>query len=420
MYVTSPIQSVPAISLEWKIAGRTIYSRLYLSIGTFARSTQIIQFTSFAMLIYFRALHYMTLLKTQYLQQNPQSYTTLYQPCCLPIASFQNTMSKLLQIKQGTSRSRLCRERKKNGFFSKKIFYKTDERTIAPLLRKCAWIIWNHYFYDDLKAPMHNPAKSAIASAPSFNIYFGDNLEKKDDVLLRTAYATGSGTSSIGLNPETMRFYACFPELQELKAKISALTLKDESWQRALNNQPFNFVSVKIYWTFRDKNGSLVRKITNWHVDIETTPSGVPKKSNSQEPGTPVAILTFGDEKSLYFRRQQNKTTFNNDTIMEIRQRNGDLFVLDGRDEIVNDAWPWRHMSKAAPDPSSITYAFMFRRVRATVEVKQTDHRLANPPKLPLWKQQQFLDGEAIFDTNHYKVTRQQLTEQMNNFFKEH
>jgi hypothetical protein len=48
------------------------------------------------------------------------------------------------------------------------------------------------------------------------NFFFGKNIRQQGDLIWQTAYAMGSGASSIGLNSSTMKVLALFSELSEL------------------------------------------------------------------------------------------------------------------------------------------------------------------------------------------------------------
>jgi hypothetical protein len=124
------------------------------------------------------------------------------------------------------------------------------------------------------------------------NFYFGRNMaeDKERVMILRTAYA--AGTSSIGLNPYTMKVHGIFPEMAQLMGLAHDVVMKDAAFAPTMAGRVFNFCSVKIYFAYQDKNGKWVRKYTNWHLDISHNKNTKePLSTNSQVPGTPVVII---------------------------------------------------------------------------------------------------------------------------------
>ena len=102
--------------------------------------------------------------------------------------------------------------------------------------------------------------------------------------------------TSIVFDPSTMRIDPFFPHLIDLVRQVTIKLFGSK-------NAWFNLVSVKIYYMYCNKKGKLVRKMTNWHVDVTLDKKGVPMSNNLQIPVLSVALLTFGDSKTLYFQR---------------------------------------------------------------------------------------------------------------------
>ena len=280
-------------------------------------------------------------------------------------------MMKLQQLSPSTSRNRMNRFQKKEDLFSKRIFYPKDGG-IPKALKDCADTIRKVYLRDNLKAPMWNPARPELTSRPSVNLYFGQNFDCTDEGMIRAAYAVGSGTSSIGLDPSTMRIDPFFPRLIDLVRQVTVVVRRETVWRNAW----FNLVSVKIYYSFRDENGKLVRKTTNWHVDVTLDKKGLPMRNNSQVPVSPVAILTFGDSKMLYFRRHITRDNYEEDSCFGVPQPSGSLFLLDGRDEMLDSQGRhWRHCSGPS---EGVTFSFMLRNVQRIVEVDPFTNTILN------------------------------------------
>ena len=329
--------------------------------------------------------------------------------------------------------TRLHRFRKGGKFHSRMIRYTKHRfhKTVSRLIPKVAKHLWRECSTDDLKAPLNNKPAPAMTSPSAFNIYLGTNrsanLEDGLAVVERTAYALGSGASSTCLNPETMRIYSMTPELIKLMGLVSQI-LKDSSqtWEQTLNQTPFNSVSVKLYFSFRKEKQAktvLVRKNTGWHADVLYDDKGVGLPSNSQVPGTPVAILTCGDRKNLWFRRgraegtkEGTKRVYDDETTLHFAQENCSLFVLDPRDEVPDeDGVSWFHMSDLVGEPvESVAYSISFRCVQLYREVNALTHQLIEPTITPV-KTKLFRSPkyQNLMTTPEYKATMEALGNRM-------
>ena len=95
-------------------------------------------------------------------------------------------------------------------------FPEFQKLTLAKLAYRVLFYMWRFQARDDLKAPFHNPAKSAMVQAKAaFNaMYCGVNIrDNNDGTVVRAVYGFGSGIQSIGLNLATSyvvaRAYFC-------------------------------------------------------------------------------------------------------------------------------------------------------------------------------------------------------------------
>ena len=320
-------------------------------------------------------------------------------------------MMKLQQLSPTTSRARMSRFQRKNELFSKRIYY-AKNGGIPAALKDCADTIRSVYLRDNLKAPMWNAAKPELTSRPSVNLYFGQNFDSTDEGMIRAAYAVGSGASSIGLDPSTMRIDPFFPRLIELVQQVTVVVRQKTVWKNAW----FNLVSVKIYYTYRDEKGKLVRKTTNWHVDVTLDKKGVPMSNNSQVPVSPVAILTFGDSKTLYFRRHTSRDKYEEDSTFGIPQTSGSLLLLDGRDEMLDaQGRHWRHCSGPS---EGVTFSFMFRNVQRQVNVDPFENTIVDAEEqLSDKKRKQFEEGKAHLVTPYYKQQKREIEDKISKLF---
>ena len=119
-------------------------------------------------------------------------------------------------ISKDESLKRMKKWRRKGKLHTKVLTYPKDG-AIPKMAKRCAKTIADEYMIDQLKAPMNNPPKPDSLSRASNNYYFGQNLKKSDDpqggTIFRTAYAVGSGSRTIGLNPRTFVINQIFPDL---------------------------------------------------------------------------------------------------------------------------------------------------------------------------------------------------------------
>ena len=297
---------------------------------------------------------------------------------------------------------------------------KRDRRRVTILLNKCMREIGKKYVHHvDMKAPTGCPAAPASFTPSSFNIYFGRNLKKDTatGAIERTAYATGSGFGSIGLDPRTMKLFHMFPELDEMAKLMTDLMNKDPDFEQQMGGRSFDVVSVKGYWDGKE---------TNWHQDIQLKADGTPEESNSQIPGTPVAIVTYGDPKNLWFGIRHHppfgvKVPIK-DTVLRLQQLHGSVSVLDGRDEkLRSDGTTVIHKSdRKYQKPNGVTFSLLFRCSAASVWVHPTEHTLINPPPMGPDRQAKFDEAAAIMKTEEYKTAQAALLEKIANMITDY
>ena len=95
--------------------------------------------------------------------------------------------------------------------------HKSCYRRFKRILQKSIKTVVDHYIIDNMKSPNSNRAMPALFAPTSFDIYFGMNRQHPTcQTILRTAYATGSGVTSIGLDPRHARINHMFPSLNDL------------------------------------------------------------------------------------------------------------------------------------------------------------------------------------------------------------
>jgi hypothetical protein len=314
---------------------------------------------------------------------------------------------------------KLLRYQNQGKIFSTNLGKQTD--TVEKLLGKCARMIFTKHFQDDLKAPVNNVPRSAKLAPAAFNVYFGANTSKTNNpnTVKRAAYAFGSGATSIGLDPRTMRLNPLFPDLIKLAKKATEIVNRDPHRRKAMGGKVYNACSVKIYyWTRRDnKDKTLVQKTVDWHVDVTRDKAGNPRANNSQVPETPVAILTYGTEKRFKMRKHRSPTSFLKSTAVEFRQKSGYMMVLDARDEKIVGGQHWRHMSEAGDDKDGITFSFLFRVVQMEAEVYLHDNTLVDKTCGKMKLEQFKKAGTTWSKTTHYCNTITEIHDRMDSLF---
>lgn len=325
-------------------------------------------------------------------------------------------------------RKRLSRFFRKGIFHSRRYRYnRSNNDRIGRLLKQVAYTIYTQFFQDDLKAPLNNPPKPALFQPASFNVYFGVNEDEETDGsgevirYCRTAYGMGTGQQSIRINPKTLRIYPMFASLTELMGIATELVKNDPQWRKVMRGRSFNFAAAKAYYAYQSdrKKKEVVVKDTGWHTDVTTDDDGMPCSDNSQVPMTPVAIFTFGDLKNLWFQQCYSRDIPKPNTLFNIPQENGSLFILDGKDEIPDkNGLHWRHMSNMPAGNGGVTMSFMFRVVQMRTWVYAKDHTLVNPPPLTPQMEQRFNRADKEFRTKYYSEQRAKLHDTFMDLFK--
>ena len=159
---------------------------------------------------------------------------------------------------QNTLAKRLWRYQKDGRIFSRTVkLKKRRTQTIQRLLGKCARNMYQKDFQDDLKAPVNNEARPAKLAPAAFNFYYGINTAKTNDpaTIKRAAYGFGSGATTIGLDPRTMRLSPFNTELMNLMNYVEKILMKDPDWKAAMKGRQLNSCSAKMYYWFVSEGG---------------------------------------------------------------------------------------------------------------------------------------------------------------------
>lgn len=143
--------------------------------------------------------------------------------------------------------------------------------------------------------PASNPAKLGPERPAALRVYYSttDNTDSHE-LCLRYAYGTGSGSSTVGIDPrdfEVRDMPACFSELGIIAREMLLEQGYDESMC-----QTFNFVEVKIYM------GSDIMQGFSCKLGLHTDMAEV--GTNTQKEGSLVLTLSLGEERELIYDLQ--------------------------------------------------------------------------------------------------------------------
>jgi len=109
----------------------------------------------------------------------------------------------------------------------------------------------------------------------------------------------------------------------------------------------------------------------------------IPKASNSQQPGTPVAIAVLGDPKLLTFLMYQGEGKGEKvPTVKPLTyyQKSGMLIILDPRDEYLNEkGMYWKHRADLVDPKEGVSISLMFRVVRVEENVDPVTGFVVDP-----------------------------------------
>jgi hypothetical protein len=256
-----------------------------------------------------------------------------------------------------------------------------------------------------MKAPGSNEASPALLTPSSFDIYFGENISKpSSDVVVRSAYAMGSGQGSIGLDPRHKKFRHIFPKLSQLRDLLKWQVERHYAEQQMDVNCNFNQVSVKIYFN---------NKKTNIHTDTQFDNNHVAVESNSQVPQTPVVIATIGDNKLLTFEEFSRSVCGEKKVVhvskgtreLKFYQKSGSIFLMDHRDEEINkNGMFWKHSSHLEDGKNGCSISILFRVSQVSAVVIPGVDNLANPVMYGAGKkEQQFNRGWRLMRNPTYR-----------------
>ena len=155
-----------------------------------------------------------------------------------------------------------------------------------------------------LDKPLNNDIDLNVLRPAVLRQYFGEEIRKVNGKLIRYTYGSGSGTSSVGMDPHNFVTRA-------LNSKVIAMI--DDIHDILHNNKElFNMTGVDIKQKFNHCTiliycaGQGLKENTRleYHTDCVYSPSTgeYDTKSNSQKVNTPAIIYSIGDKRRLNWK----------------------------------------------------------------------------------------------------------------------
>ena len=155
--------------------------------------------------------------------------------------------------------------------------------------------------------------------------YYGLNVRdtfKSNDGVERYAYGSGTGTSTVGIDPNNFVTREMNEDMKLMCVELKELLTKNKSYFKlddANLDLPFNHCTVLLYYA-----GDSLKKHARMgkHSDcVYSVQNGCyVKKDNSQVQNTPTVIYSLGDTRSLHWTRRKRTATSNGRHVWECDQ----------------------------------------------------------------------------------------------------
>ena len=155
-----------------------------------------------------------------------------------------------------------------------------------------------------LDKPLNNDVALNILRPAVLRQYFGTNIEEEGDKVKRHTYGSGSGSSSVGMDPlnfvtRPWNTYtlAMSNEIQSILNENKKLFNLDDCNM----DIRFNHCTVLIYYS---GSGLKKKSLLGYHTDCVYSPvtGEYSLKQNSQLKNTPAVIYSIGDSRHLHWK----------------------------------------------------------------------------------------------------------------------
>ena len=179
-------------------------------------------------------------------------------------------------------------------------------RKIIDELVRCP-INSKHGIKLSLDKPLNNDIDLNILRPAVLRQYYGMDIEEEVDKVKRYTYGSGSGTSSVGMDPHNFVTRPWNAWMLAMSKDIQSI-LNDNRNLFKLDNcdmdHKFNHCTILIYYA---GDGLKERSSLGYHTDCVYSPSTgeYVTKMNSQEKNTPAVIYSIGDARRLRWKERK-------------------------------------------------------------------------------------------------------------------
>ena len=172
-----------------------------------------------------------------------------------------------------------------------------DELISSPINSKCGIKL-------SLDKPLNNDICLNIFRPAVLRQYYGKEVANIDGKVKRCTYGSGTGSSSVGMDPNNFVTRSFNKDLSAMTDDIHDMLCNNRKMFNMLGvdlSQKFNHCTILIYYA-----GKGLKKSTSlgYHTDCVYSPSTGEyiSNSNSQEANTPAVIYSIGDKKRLNWK----------------------------------------------------------------------------------------------------------------------
>ena len=172
-----------------------------------------------------------------------------------------------------------------------------DKLIRSPINSKCGIKL-------SLDKPLNNDVDLNILRPAVLRQYFGKEIDNINGKLQRSTYGSGTGTSSVGMDPHNFVTRSLSCEMSAMIDDIYDMLCSNKEQFNMVGvdlSKKFNHCTVLIYYT-----GIGLKKYTSlgYHTDCVYSPSTgeFVSKSNSQQANTPAVIYSIGDKRRLNWK----------------------------------------------------------------------------------------------------------------------
>ena len=155
-----------------------------------------------------------------------------------------------------------------------------------------------------LDKPLNNEIFLNIFRPAVLRQYYGKDVGNIDGKIKRCTYGSGTGSSSVGMDPNNFVTRAFNNDLSSMSEHIHDMLCNNKKLFNMVGidlSQKFNHCTILIYYA-----GEGLKKHTSlgYHTDCVYSPSTgkYSSNSNTQEQNTPAVIYSIGDKRRLNWR----------------------------------------------------------------------------------------------------------------------